>query len=59
MTGNPPPIVEPNFSEIEENRERLETDVRGSYRFFAKEEDKQWWETFFNEDLDALEGIHY
>ncbi|XP_052692810.1 uncharacterized protein LOC128171098 [Crassostrea angulata] len=36
--------------------ERLERDVRGSYRYFTKNEDKQWWENFFaevNEEYDS------
>ncbi|XP_061171052.1 uncharacterized protein LOC133180592 [Saccostrea echinata] len=50
-----PLVIEPDYSEIEENRERLESDVRGSYRFFGKEDDKRWWENFFSSQFDDTE----
>ncbi|XP_061174842.1 uncharacterized protein LOC133183984 [Saccostrea echinata] len=36
--------------------EKLEKDVRGSFSYFKKEEDKQWWEAFFAEDTADYES---
>jgi hypothetical protein len=47
VEGVPEPVT-PCFHDIEENLERLESDVRSSFRFFTKEEDKTWWTSFFN-----------
>lgn len=42
-----PDIVVPSFDEIHDNIDRLENDVKTSFKYFAKEEDKEWWNCFF------------
>uniref|UniRef100_A0A8W8MM29 DUF7869 domain-containing protein n=1 Tax=Magallana gigas TaxID=29159 RepID=A0A8W8MM29_MAGGI len=42
-----PDIVVPFFDEIHDNIDRLENDVKTSFKCFAKEEDKEWWYCFF------------
>uniref|UniRef100_K1QPN2 DUF7869 domain-containing protein n=1 Tax=Magallana gigas TaxID=29159 RepID=K1QPN2_MAGGI len=42
-----PDIVVPFFDEIHDNIDRLENDVKTSFKYFAKEEDKEWWYCFF------------
>lgn len=50
-----PDIVVPSFDEIHDNIDRLENDVKTSFRYFAKEEDKEWWNCFFR-NYDAPNG---
>lgn len=51
--------VLPDFSEITDNFERLQSDVRSSFRFFGKDEDKGWWESFFTNYDEETEGKLY
>lgn len=35
------------FDEIYDNIDRFENDVKISFKYFVKEEDKEWWNCFF------------
>lgn len=35
------------FDEIYDNIDRFENDVKISFKYFVKEEDKEWWYCFF------------
>lgn len=35
------------FDEIYDNIDRFENDVKISFKYFGKEEDKEWWYCFF------------
>ncbi|XP_062594544.1 uncharacterized protein LOC134255959 [Saccostrea cucullata] len=37
-----PEVIQPNYQEIEENLEKLQNDVRASFKYFGKDEDKNW-----------------
>lgn len=45
--GGEPGIIFPSFNEIHENIDTLENDVKTSFKYFAKEDDKEWWNCFF------------
>ena len=51
-----PDVVESDYTEIASNIEKLEGDVRASFKYFAKEGDKEWWRSFF-ENYDEI-GIY-
>lgn len=48
-----PDVVESDYTEIASNIEKLEGDVRASFKYFAKEDDKDWWRSFF-ENYDEI-----
>ena len=39
--------IRPSTEDME--RERLEKDVRSTFKYFKKDEDRTWWENFFKE----------
>ena len=43
-----PQLLQPGYQEIEENIEKLESDVRNSFKYFTCDADKSWWNFFFN-----------
>lgn len=49
-------VVESDYMEIVFNIEKLEGDVRVSFKYFVKEGDKEWWRLFF-ENYDEI-GIY-
>lgn len=55
VSGRPMEVL-PDFSEITDNFERLQSDVRSSFRFFGKDEDKGWQESFFTNYDEETEG---
>eukprot|EP00105_Crassostrea_gigas_P040560 XP_019924708.1 PREDICTED: uncharacterized protein LOC105332847 [Crassostrea gigas] len=48
-----PDVVESDYTEIASNIEKLEGGVRASFKYFAKEGDKEWWRSFF-ENYDEI-----
>lgn len=51
-----PDVIESDYTEIASNIEKLEGDVRASFKYFAKEGDKEWWRSFF-ENYDEI-GVY-